>query len=105
MTLSELRELIGRRQRDAEAMHATAAVGDVLAVVLAELADLQLEDVPEVADRLVDVEYMADLMGVGVDYLYANRKKLPFARKLSRKCLRFSLSGYSKWLRRKGPPF
>jgi len=56
--------------------------------------------VPE--DRLLTVEEAAKRMNVKPRWLYANRKRLPFARKLSRKALRFSERGLLRWLERGG---
>jgi predicted DNA-binding transcriptional regulator AlpA len=50
------------------------------------------------ADRLLSAEEAATLMSVSEDWLYRNAKKLPFARKLGPKMLRFSQRGIVKWL-------
>ena len=49
------------------------------------------------ADLLTVVEAAA-LLGVSARWLYRHAKDLPFARKLSRKCLRFSRTGIARWL-------
>jgi len=48
-------------------------------------------------DRLLTPEEAAPLLGVTVTWLYRHAKHLPFARRLSRKCLRFSGVGLRKW--------
>jgi predicted DNA-binding transcriptional regulator AlpA len=50
-------------------------------------------------DRLIDVEEAAMILQTSKDFLYRNWKKLPFARKLSRKQLRFSSSGIDAYLK------
>ena len=49
-------------------------------------------------DRLLDAREAALLLSVSEDWLYRNAKKLPFARKLGPKMLRFSASGIQKYL-------
>lgn len=52
-------------------------------------------------DRLVDIEQAAKMLAVSADWLYHNRKTLPFVRKLGRKMLRFSVNGMQKWMEAK----
>ncbi len=52
-------------------------------------------------DRLLTVKEAASLLGVSPRWLYRRSGKLPFARRLSRKCLRFSKTGLQKWRARK----
>ncbi len=49
-------------------------------------------------DSLLDAEEAAITLAVSPDWLYRNAKKLPFARKLGPKVLRFSHRGMEKWL-------
>ncbi len=49
-------------------------------------------------DRLLGVEQAAQLLSVTKKWIYANHKRLPFTRKLSRKQLRFSEAGLLKWI-------
>ncbi len=49
-------------------------------------------------DHLLDVEETAKLLCVEEDWLYRHHKKLPFARKLGPKMLRFSYQGLQKYL-------
>jgi len=44
----------------------------------------------------------ATRMRVTISWLYRNHHRLPFAKKLSRKCLRFSQTGLDKWLATQG---
>ncbi len=52
--------------------------------------------------RLLSPEDAAALLGVKVTWLYRNAKHLPFARKLSRKALRFSEAGLRRWQATRG---
>lgn len=52
---------------------------------------------PAVEERLLDVKEAARLLSCEPDWLYHNRKTLPFARKLGHKMLRFSYRGLLKW--------
>jgi excisionase family DNA binding protein len=48
-------------------------------------------------DHYLTVEEAAGKLNVTVSWLYRHAGKLPFARKLSRKVLRFSESGLLRW--------
>jgi len=54
-------------------------------------------------DRLLDAQEAAGLLRVSEDWLYRNAKRLPFARKLAPKMLRFSYVGIVKWLATRKP--
>ena len=47
--------------------------------------------------KLLTPEEAAELLSVKVSWLYHNWRGLPFARKLSRKALRFNESGLHRW--------
>ncbi len=49
-------------------------------------------------ENLLTAEQAAPILGVTPRWLYRRSKKLPFARHLSRKVLRFSETGLRKWL-------
>src|SRR5687767_5567137 len=49
-------------------------------------------------DRLLDINEAAEMLSVGVDYLYQHWQTLPFAMKLSPKVVRFSLRGIQAYL-------
>ena len=49
-------------------------------------------------DHLLDVEETAKLLCVEEGWLYRHHKKLPFAKKLGPKMLRFSYQGIQKYL-------
>jgi excisionase family DNA binding protein len=52
-------------------------------------------------DELLDPEEAAKLLKVSTEYLYHQHKKLPFARKLGPRLLRFSRQGLLKWIESK----
>jgi predicted DNA-binding transcriptional regulator AlpA len=54
-------------------------------------------------DRLLTVEQAAQMLSLSPDWLYRHAKKLPFARKLGPKMLRFSHQGMLKWLESRKP--
>lgn len=49
-------------------------------------------------DRLLTAEKAAPILNTTPRWLYRHHKNLPFTRRLSRKCLRFSEAGLMKWL-------
>ena len=49
-------------------------------------------------DRLLTAQEAASLLGVTPQWLYRRYRSLPFARRLSRKVLRFSELGLRQWL-------
>ena len=49
-------------------------------------------------DRSLTPEEAATMPNVTVDWLYRHSAELPFTRKLSRKCLRFSEAGLKRYL-------
>jgi len=55
----------------------------------------------EEPDRLLTVQEAAVRLNVSEDWLYRRSRKLPFARHLSRKQLRFSEQGLQKWVNRR----
>ena len=52
-------------------------------------------------DRLLTVAEAAALLRASPKYLYRHHKRLPFARPLGRRMLRFSEAGLQKWLAQK----
>jgi predicted DNA-binding transcriptional regulator AlpA len=51
-----------------------------------------------VQDRLLTAEQASALLATTPRWLYRHHKRLPFARQLSRKVLRFSEAGLRKWM-------
>jgi hypothetical protein len=52
---------------------------------------------------LMTIDEAAAMLRLTPRWLYRHAKQLPFARKLSRKVLRFSRTGAAKWLATKRP--
>ena len=52
---------------------------------------------PEREDELLTVADAARLLNVSEDWMYRRAARLPFARRLPRKALRFSKSGLLRW--------
>ena len=48
--------------------------------------------------RLLKVGQVAEILGVSARWLYERADQLPFARKLSKKALRFSEAGLRRWM-------
>ncbi len=58
---------------------------------------------PPPEDRLLTPEEAARALNTTATWIYRNSKSLPFTRKLSRKCLRFSENGLRKWMESRRP--
>jgi len=54
------------------------------------------------SDHLLTLPQAADRLGVTRGWLARHAARLPFTRKLSHKTLRFSNSGITRWLARRG---
>ena len=54
------------------------------------------------SDRLLTVSQVAERLGVTPRWLYRHAKDLPFARRLTRKTLRFSEVGLRQWQAARG---
>lgn len=50
------------------------------------------------AERLIDVDAAAEMLGVDRRWLYDRSDRLPFVRRLGRRTLRFSEPGIVRWL-------
>ena len=100
-----LQELVGQLERqatDAERVHSTAPVSDVLRAVLEDLRDIDDADGTETngsePDQLVDIRKAAEMLGVKTRYLYDN--EFPFTQRIGRH-LRFSLRGLKRYMARR----
>ncbi len=76
------------------------AIADRVAVRLNGAAQHTVPPAPAPVDRLLDVDQAAALLGVEPQWLYRHSARLPFTRRLSRHCLRFSLLGLQRYLER-----
>jgi predicted DNA-binding transcriptional regulator AlpA len=54
-----------------------------------------------IEERLLEAEEAAKILAVTPEWLYHNRKRLPFTRKLGHKMLRFSYVGMLRWIETK----
>ena len=54
-----------------------------------------------VEERLCDIDEAARILAVSPEWIYRNRKTLPFTRKLGHKLLRFSYAGMLRWMESK----
>jgi len=52
----------------------------------------------DVDDRMLTADEAAPILGVAPKWLYRNAPRLPFARRLSPKAIRFSEAGLHRWL-------
>jgi excisionase family DNA binding protein len=50
------------------------------------------------SDRLLDIREAAARLGMSADWLYRHRDKLPFARRVGRRAVRFSESDLERWI-------
>lgn len=104
MTLAELRTRLETRALEADAMRATAPLGDTLRFVLAELATVNGNGTAKALPaptRLLTARDAAPLLGVSVRWLYRHAGTLPFARRLSDRAVRFEEAGLLTWLERR----
>jgi excisionase family DNA binding protein len=70
----------------------------LLAKLTKESLKVAPSQLPPQEDRLLTPQQAAELLGVTMRWLYRRSGKLPFARRLSRKTLRFSDSGVRRYL-------
>jgi len=73
-----------------------ALEGLIRRIIREEIGSLKTDATAE--DRLLEAGDAAKLLSVSEDWLYRHAKKLPFARKLGPKMLRFSSIGIQKYL-------
>jgi excisionase family DNA binding protein len=59
---------------------------------------------PTFGDKLITPQQAAELLGVKISWLYRNQNRLPFARKLSRRQLRFDKAKLLRWRETRIPP-
>lgn len=75
-----------------------AILGGIRLIVREEVrAALKITGSDE-ADRLLDAEEAAAILGVSKDWVYRNRRRLRFTRKVGPKALRFSHKGIQRWI-------
>lgn len=108
MTLADLLLDLQRRAQEAEQVGAQAPVAAVLAMVIDKVraldgngASAPPPSAPAPEDRLLTVEQAAGRMGVSVPWLYRHARRLPFARRLGARTLRFSEASLTAYLARR----
>jgi hypothetical protein len=75
----------------------------LLAAIGARLASPVPTVPPPTSDRLLTPDEAASLLGVTPAWLIRRAKRLPFARPLSRKVIRFSEAGLQRWAAARKP--
>jgi excisionase family DNA binding protein len=108
VTLRDLVADLERRAILADAEGATAPVGNVYRLVLAELVPLAANGhsrppCAAPAADLLTVEDAARRLGVSPGWLYRRSKRLPFMRKLGPKTLRCDAEALDAWKARRAP--
>jgi len=112
---AELEALLRQMGADPSALHALTPEADralaasLRAALGAEEPSAAAGPVPTVApaawgaDDLLTAPEAAAMLKISPRWLYRHAKTLPFARKLSKKVLRFSRAGIARWLATKRP--
>ena len=75
-----------------------AVIASLGAAVVPRVAAAPTTSPASTRDDLLTVEEAAAMLRVSPRWLYRHARTLPFARKLSRKVLRFSRAGIERWL-------
>jgi len=80
VNLAELLADLERRATEAEVIHATAPVKDVIRTLIQEVREL--DNTPAVArkDRLISVAEAAARLSVSTRYIYTHKNELPYVR-------------------------
>jgi predicted DNA-binding transcriptional regulator AlpA len=83
--------------KEPDSMIVTLKVADLRAIIREEVR-AELKGHHRGEDRLVDINEAARLLCVTKDWIYHNRKRLPFIKKTGPKSLRFSVRGIQTWI-------
>jgi predicted DNA-binding transcriptional regulator AlpA len=98
--MSEQGKIIPLRKAEARSddktMIVTMSAGELRELIRQEVQAIGRNSVEE--DEWIDIEKAAKLMSVSPEWLYHNRKNLPFASKIGRRLLRFSRNGLQRWM-------
>jgi predicted DNA-binding transcriptional regulator AlpA len=89
-------KVVQLRPDDDSRLIVTLTVGELRTLIRTEVTKAFANRSSE--DRLVDIEEAAKMLCVSTDWLYHERKRLPFAKKIGRKQLRFSVQGMRRWI-------
>jgi predicted DNA-binding transcriptional regulator AlpA len=79
------------------------AIRNELAVIVKDAVSEAMKSAKNgaVEERLLDADEAAKILSVTKEWLYQNRRRLPFTRKLGHKLLRFSYAGMLRWIESK----
>ena len=89
-------DLAGALRALAEALPPGTAVPVPRDTLLALLGPKPADQCP--TDQLLTAEQVAARLGASEAWVYRQARRWPFARKLGRRCLRFSETGLDRWL-------
>lgn len=100
--VERMKAILAQRIRDAEATRATAMLAEVWRVQLAELEAVDVADgsagsPASQPERLLSANEMAARLGLSRKALYARAATLPFTRRVGKRTLRFSETGFQQW--------
>ena len=84
-------------------MLVTLTVEELRGLIREELAALNSTGINADKESLLTPDDAANLLGVNRRWLYRHANTLPFARRISRKNLRFSEAGLRRWIAAKKP--
>ena len=80
----------------------TALLGRA-AVRLALDSSQSVSDAQRGSEALLTIDEVAKRTGMSKDWLYRNARRLPFARRIGRRTLRFSESALERWMANRAP--
>lgn len=104
--MSEPGKIVPLRKAEArpndKAMVVTMSVGELRELIRQEVQTTVRTGGQE-PDEWLDLEAAAKIMGVSAQWIYHNRKALPFASKIGRRLLRFSRNGMQRWMESRKP--
>ena len=95
----------GKPSLDDDRLISTLTIGELQKIVIdaVHTAVADSHGAPTDKEILLTPEQAAELMGVNRQWLYRHVAKLPFARRISRKTLRFQEAGLRRWIAAKRP--
>jgi len=77
------------------------AIREELQEIVKQAVSEAMKSTKNVEERLLDAEEAARVLSATKEWLYQNRRRLPFTRKLGHKLLRFSYAGMLRWIESK----
>jgi predicted DNA-binding transcriptional regulator AlpA len=98
--MSEPRKIIPLKKAEPDdKMIVTMTAAELRAIIRQEVRTAEGNGAE--TDEWVDIDAAAKIMGVSSEWIYHNRKRLPFASKIGRRLLRFSRNGLQRWMESK----